>query len=201
MIEHVWKRACASKALSSVWVATDDDRIAQACQGFGASVCMTSALHPTGTDRLAEACRDLPCDVVVNIQGDEPLLDPRLIDRVVEALENDPEAPMATLVHPTEAHAGKNPHRVKAVLDTRGRALYFSRSPIPARREDLASQPGARFLQHVGIYAYRRAFLLDFVKLPQTPLEQSEGLEQLRALEHGHAIAAAIVSLSLFSCP
>ena len=119
---------------------------------------------------------------------DEPLIDPDLIDRCVEALSEDPEAPMATLVHPAGPEAGADPNRVKAVVDARGRALYFSRSPIPAWRGEAASQPKAPFLQHIGLYAYRREFLLEFVGLPQTPLERAERLEQLRVLEHGYRI-------------
>ena len=193
MIEHVFERACAAKTLSTVRVATDDERIAEACRGFGAVVAMTSPNHPTGTDRLAEACQDLDCEIVVNIQGDEPLIDPSLIDRCVEALSEDPEAPMATLVPPAGPEAGADPNRVKAVVDARGRALYFSRSPIPAWRGEAASQPKAPFLQHIGLYAYRREFLLEFVGLPQTPLERAESLEQLRALENGYAIRAVVV--------
>ena len=193
MIQHVYERAVRAQSLSEVRVATDDDRIAEVCRGFGATVAITSANHPTGTDRLAEAIDGLECDIVVNIQGDEPLIDPDLIDLCVEALAGDPQVEMATVVHPAGADAGNDPNRVKAVLDGRGRALYFSRSPIPAWRSDSGSQPKDRFLQHVGLYAYRRDFLLEFVQLPQTPLELSESLEQLRALEHGFGIRAVVI--------
>ena len=193
MVQHVYERAVRASSLSEVRVATDDDRIAEACRGFGAAVAMTSSTHPTGTDRLAEAAAEMECDIVVNIQGDEPLIDPDLIDRCVEALAEDPDVEMATVVHPAGADAGNDPNRVKVVLDGRDRALYFSRSPIPARRDTPASLPKDRYLQHVGLYAYRRDFLLEFVKLPQTPLELSESLEQLRALEHGFGIRTVVV--------
>ena len=195
MIQHVYERACRAKHLDEVWIATDDARIADAARGFGAPVAMTSPDHPTGSDRLAEACQDLDCEIVVNIQGDEPLIDPAQIDACVDALLANPNIPMATLVHPAGAAIASDPHRVKVVLDAAGRALYFSRAPIPAQHTGGAgtADDAPRFLQHIGIYAYRREFLLEFVALPRTCLEVAEGLEQLRALEHGYAIQAVII--------
>jgi 3-deoxy-manno-octulosonate cytidylyltransferase (CMP-KDO synthetase) len=184
----VWDGVRTAKRLERILIATDDERIADACRHFGAEVAMTAASHPTGTDRIAEAAAGLDADLIVNVQGDEPLIEGFVIDAAVAALEADPEAVMATIAHPAEPGDIDDPNRVKLVLDRRGRALYFSRSRIPYPRE-----PGARTLQHVGIYAYRREFLLDFVRLPQTELECSEQLEQLRALEHGHAIRVAVV--------
>jgi 3-deoxy-manno-octulosonate cytidylyltransferase (CMP-KDO synthetase) len=169
-------------------VATDDERIAEAAAAVGAPVAMTSPDHPSGTDRLAEAAAGLPDDVIVNIQGDEPLVQGFVIDAALEALAADREAAMSTVVHALEDGALDDPNRVKVVLDRAGRALYFSRSAIPYRRAD-AEAPDR--LQHVGLYAYRREFLLRFVTLEQGAAERAEGLEQLRALEHGFAIRCA----------
>ncbi len=195
MIQHVWENACTASHLSEVWVATDDERIAAPCSAFGARVAMTSAHHPTGTDRLAEVAAGLDTDVIVNIQGDEPLIEGRVIDIAVAALAEDREAPVATVVHLAGPEVGSNPDRVKVVLDQNLRALYFSRSAIPAQRGDTppSELPTPPFYQHVGLYAYRREFLLEFVKLPRTPAEQSEELEQLRVLEHGYPIRAAVI--------
>jgi 3-deoxy-manno-octulosonate cytidylyltransferase (CMP-KDO synthetase) len=190
MLRWVYDGARRAKRLRDVLVATDDPRIADACSAFGAEVMLTSADHATGTDRLAEAARDLDDDIVVNIQGDEPLIEGQVIDAAVAALEAHPEAPVATVVHAAEPGALEDPNRVKVVLDRRGRALYFSRNPIPALH-DAAHPP--RYWQHVGLYAYRRPFLLELVSLPQTPCERAEALEQLRVLEHGYPIATAVI--------
>ena len=190
MLQHVIEGARRAKRLRDVFVATDDERIAAAAKAVGAKALMTSPDHPTGTDRLAEAAAKLDDAIVVNIQGDEPLIEGFVIDAAVEALEADAEAEMATVVHPLEAAALGDPNRVKVVLDRAGRALYFSRAPIPFRRAD-ARQP--RWLQHVGLYAYRREFLLRFVGLAQGEAERAEGLEQLRALEHGFRIRCAVI--------
>lgn len=190
MIEWVWEGACKAKSLRKVIVATDDERIVEACRSFGAEAVLTSPDHPTGTDRIAEVAKSLPDEIIVNIQGDEPLIQGFVIDALVAAIEADPEAPMATVVHPADADALKDPNRVKVVLDQRGYAMYFSRSTIPYPRIE---DPAPHVLQHVGLYAYRRNFLLDFVKLSRTPAEQTEGLEQLRALEHGYHIRVAKV--------
>jgi 3-deoxy-manno-octulosonate cytidylyltransferase (CMP-KDO synthetase) len=190
MIQHVIEGARSAKTLRDVLVATDDERIAAAAAAVGARVAMTSPDHPTGTDRLAEAAAKLEDAIVVNIQGDEPLIEGFVIDAAVEALETDAESEMATVVHPLAPAALGDPNRVKAVLDRAGRALYFSRAPIPYRRPDAAAP---RWLQHVGLYAYRREFLLRFVTLGQGEAERAEGLEQLRALEHGFRIRCAVI--------
>jgi 3-deoxy-manno-octulosonate cytidylyltransferase (CMP-KDO synthetase) len=188
LVQRVWEGARSAKRLERVIVATEDARIVEACRSFGAEVVLTSSAHPTGTDRIAEVAMALDADVVVNVQGDEPLIEGHVIDAALAALEEDPGAPMSTVVHPADPDGLDDPNRVKVVLDRRGRALYFSRSRIPYPRE-----PGARTWQHVGLYAYRRPFLLEFVRLPQTELERVEALEQLRALENGHAIRVAVV--------
>jgi 3-deoxy-manno-octulosonate cytidylyltransferase (CMP-KDO synthetase) len=192
MVQRVFERARSAKRLSEVFVATDDAGIAAACRAFGAPVVMTSPDHPTGTDRLAEAAQKIDHDVIVNIQGDEPLIEGFVVDAAVDALLEDDGAPaptqMSTVVHALEGGARDDPNRVKVVLDRAGFALYFSRSPIPYERAKATAT-----YQHVGLYAYRRPFLLDFVGLPRTPAEQAEELEQLRALEHGYRIKAAVV--------
>jgi 3-deoxy-manno-octulosonate cytidylyltransferase (CMP-KDO synthetase) len=190
MVQHVWQGARQAKRLGAVLIATDDERIAEVCRGFGAEVALTRADHPTGTDRLAEVAASRDEDLIVNIQGDEPLIAGFVIDAVVDALSEANDAPMATVVHAAEADALGDPNRVKVVLDRAGYALYFSRSPIPARRPH---HPAPRIWQHVGLYAYRREFLAEFVAMDQTPAEQAEGLEQLRALENGRRIRCAII--------
>ena len=189
MIQRVFERTRSAGCIDDVYVATDDDRIAEACAAFGAPVLMTRSDHPTGTDRLAEAAAGLEHDVIVNVQGDEPLIEAFVIDAAVDALLGDPTASMSTVVHALEGDARDDPNRVKVVVDQQGFALYFSRSPIPHQR--VPSK--APTWQHVGLYVYRRDFLLDFVSLPRTPAEQAEELEQLRALESGHRIKVAIV--------
>jgi len=184
MIQRVWERAREAKSLRDVVVATDDERIAALCRSFGAPVTMTRADHPSGTDRLGEVAAGLDDEIVVNVQGDEPLIAGFVIDAVVEALREDPGAHMATAVHAASERELRDPNRTKAVVDEAGRAVAFSRA-LPGG--------GLRALQHVGIYAYRRGFLLEFVDLPQTANEQVEQLEQLRALDHGFAIRAARV--------
>jgi 3-deoxy-manno-octulosonate cytidylyltransferase (CMP-KDO synthetase) len=190
MLQHVIEGARRAKRLREVLVATDDARIAEAAAAVGAPVVMTSVDHPTGTDRLAEAAASFADAIVVNIQGDEPLIEGFVIDAAVEALEADAGAVASTVVHPLEPGALDDPNRVKVVLDRSGRALYFSRAPVPFRRADA---PAPRWLQHVGLYAYRRDFLLQFVSLAQGEAERAEGLEQLRILEHGHAIRCAVI--------
>lgn len=188
MVEHVYRRASAARLVGAVVVATDDARVAAAVERFGGIARMTSASHRTGTDRIAEVAANLSCDIVVNVQGDEPLIEPAMIDQVVEPLVNDPAVDMTTaycIVRDPADHA--NPNVVKVVVDRRGRALYFSRAAIPHRRDGRLT-PQVPVFKHIGLYGYRRRFLLAFSTLPQTPLELSESLEQLRALEHGHYI-------------
>ena len=187
MIQHVWERTRFAKQVDAVVIATDDERIRNACESFGAEVEMTAEDHPTGTDRLAEVAARHDHDVIVNVQGDEPLIEGFVIDAAIEALMRDDRAAMSTVVHRAESEAFEDPNRVKVVVDSAGFALYFSRAPTPFRRKDTGIAP----LQHVGIYAYRRDFLLEFVKLERSPAERTEELEQLRALENGYRIRAA----------
>jgi 3-deoxy-manno-octulosonate cytidylyltransferase (CMP-KDO synthetase) len=190
MIEHVYRRAAEARGVDAVVVATDDQRVADAVQRFGGIARMTGSQHKTGTDRIAEVARDLRCAIVVNVQGDEPLVDPSAITQMVDALNADPTLGIATLRTPIrhgEDYA--SPHVVKVVVDERDNALYFSRAPIPHYRE--GPPEGGRYAyKHLGLYAYRRDFLLRLAELPQTVLEQAESLEQLRALEHGCRIRA-----------
>ncbi len=192
MLQHVVEGARTAKCLREVIVATDDARIAAACARFGVRAVMTSPAHPTGTDRIAEVAATLDAEIIVNVQGDEPLIAGFVIDAVVAALAAAPECAMATAVHRSDAAAASDPNRVKAVLDRAGNALYFSRAPVPFVRAGTHS-PAPPLWQHVGLYAYRRAFLLEYVRLPQTPLERAEQLEQLRALEHGQRIRCAVI--------
>jgi 3-deoxy-manno-octulosonate cytidylyltransferase (CMP-KDO synthetase) len=188
MIEHVYRRAAAATAVTSVMVATDDERILEAVRAFGGVACLTSSDHRSGTDRLAEVAAELSCDVIVNVQGDEPLIEPAMIDEAVEPLLVDPMVVMSTLrrqiADPAELH---NPNVTKVVVDREGYALYFSRTPIPYVRE---GAPPARAWRHVGLYVYRRDLLLQLAELAPTELERSESLEQLRALENGIRILA-----------
>ena len=183
MIQRTWQGAARSQKLRDVIIATDDSRILQAARGFGASVALTSSGHPTGTDRLAEVAESLDDDIVVNIQGDEPLIQAPVLEALIDALVSEPRAAMSTVVHPLAANAVEDRNRVKARLDPAGRALDFTRE---------ATEPGYDW-QHAGLYAYRRSFLLEFVRLERTEREEAEGLEQLRALGHGRWIQAAIV--------
>ncbi len=187
MIEHVWERTRTAKRVDDVIVATDDERIEAACRAFGARVEMTRTDHETGTDRLAEVAKRHSHDVIVNVQGDEPLIEGFVVDAAIQALLESDEASMSTIVHRADHAAQDDPNRVKVVLDRRGFALYFSRAAIPYRRK----QSDAPTLQHVGLYVYRRDFLLEIVELARSPAERSEELEQLRALENGFKIAAA----------
>jgi 3-deoxy-manno-octulosonate cytidylyltransferase (CMP-KDO synthetase) len=191
MVARVCERAAASGA-KSVCVATDDERIARAVRAHGFEARMTRADHASGTDRIAEAAAAMglaPQEIVVNVQGDEPLIAPALIARVAEALATRPEASVSTACHPIrDAAAFANPNVVKAVLDAEGCALYFSRAPIPHPRE--GGMPTA--LRHIGIYGYRAEFLARYAELAPSPLEKVEALEQLRVLWHGFRIAVAV---------
>ncbi len=195
LIQHVVERCQQAKALSEVIVATDDTRIWEVAQSFCRAE-MTSPEHPSGSDRIAEVASRCACDAVVNIQGDEPLLDPQVIDAVARALAQTEMSTAATLIKEVDDYA--NPNVVKVVVNTAGRALYFSRRTVPylreaasrSAREQLAAFP---FLKHLGIYGYRRETLKRLVKFPVSPLEAAEKLEQLRALENGIAIAVVRV--------
>jgi 3-deoxy-manno-octulosonate cytidylyltransferase (CMP-KDO synthetase) len=197
LVQHVYERARAARRAGQVIVATDDPRIVAAVEGFGGRVVLTRRDHASGTDRVAEVAWTLDADVIVNLQGDEPLVDPAALDLLPELLRRDPGADMATLAAPiTSAEQWQAPNCVKVVCDAANRALYFSRSPIPYVRDgrpDFSARP-ARFLQHLGLYAYRRAFLLQLARLPQHPLEEAEKLEQLRALALGQRIHVGLVA-------
>jgi len=196
MVVRTAEQAARSGA-TRVIIATDDERIRQAAADHGMQAMLTRADHPTGTDRLAEVCAQLRLDaetVVVNVQGDEPLIDPRHIDQVAQLLRASPGAAIATCAAPiSDAGTLFNPNAVKVVCGADGRALYFSRAPIPWARDALAGggralAPGLPALHHIGLYAYRAGFLASFPALPQGPLERFESLEQLRALENGYGI-------------
>ncbi len=186
MICRVYDRASQAKTLSGVVVATDDERILRAVEDHGGRAMMTAKDHPTGTDRLAEVAEAYPdVDLIINVQGDEPLIEPPLIDELGRAFDDDAELQMATVMTPMEDEAEqKNPNNVKVVTDKNGCALYFSRSLLPYPRNDA----GTPVYKHIGIYAYRRDFLLAYAKMTPTPLERAESLEQLRALENGYKI-------------
>ena len=203
-MKHVWERCQRAKRLDLVVVATDDMRIASAAFEWGAEVALTSPKHRSGTNRVAEvALKTNRFEYVINIQGDEPLIDSRLIDKLVEKLRSDRRLKMVTAAHPFENPADAfSPHQVKVVLDCRGNALYFSRSPIPAPRDNSPTIAASRwprthdllFLRHQGIYGFRRPTLLQFVKWKPTPLERAESLEQLRALENGVKVHVLITA-------
>lgn len=199
LIQHVYERACAAGCGADVVVATDDDRILAAVQSFGGRAVMTRADHPSGTDRVAEVATNLVADVIVNLQGDEPQIDPGSIDVLAGLLADDPGAVMATLAVPIrDREAYFSPNVVKVVCDDRGRALYFSRSPIPMVRDgepDFSAEP-ARFFQHLGVYAYRRPFLLQIAATKPHRLEEAEKLEQLRVLGTGGGIRIGVVAHS-----
>ena len=189
MIEHVYRRVTAARVLSDVLVATDDLRIATRVNGFGGKVRLTKASHETGTDRLAEVAASMDCDIVVNVQGDEPLVDPRAIDELVAPFTTDATVQITTLFRRIlDLSELNNPNITKVVVDRGGFALYFSRAPIPYLRERRSGWPP--LYRHIGLYAYRRSALLVIASLEPTPLERAESLEQLRALEHGIRIKA-----------
>jgi len=185
MVEHVYRRAASAQSVSATIVATDDERIRAAVIAFGGEVRMTSPTHASGTDRVAEVAASLACDIVVNVQGDLPLIDPGTIDDVAGVLADDPSLPMSTIrrrLDDPEAIADSNIVKVAVAAD--GDALYFSRAPIPFNRDGRA----VAVWKHIGLYAYRRSFLLELSRLTPTPLERAEALEQLRVLEHGYRI-------------
>jgi len=184
ILQHVYERASAARYLNHLIIATDDDRIADEARRFGAPVRMTRADHLSGTDRVAEAASTENADVVVNIQGDEPLIDPDAIDAAVLGVLGDPKVPMGTLKKRIVARREvEDPNVVKVVTDHLQNAIYFSRCPIPYDRGQ-----NAAYFKHVGLYVYRRDFLLGYSHLPVGPLEEAERLEQLRALENGYPI-------------
>ena len=192
LLQHVWERCRRATALDSVIIATDDMRIAEAAFAWGAEVSLTSANHASGTDRIAEVAAKLRgVSHIINIQGDEPLIDPKLINQLARKMQRDPKIEMITAVHPFDDPAdAQSPHQVKAVLDRkRSRALFFPLTPSPTRATPAAP---IRYFRHQGIYGYRRDLLLRFVRWQPTPLEKAEALEQLRALENGVKIHVVV---------
>ena len=206
MIQWVYERTRRSKLINRVIVATDDERILSAVNSFNGEAMMTSSHHATGTDRIAEVARSLDCDIVVNVQGDEPLIRPEMIDEAIAPLLQNASTPMGTLCRRIEdREEAFDPNVVKVVFDKNGFALYFSRAPIPWDRDAWAGKGSWKDLslegplyKHIGLYVYRRDFLLDYAAMPRTALEDAEKLEQLRALEHGHKIRVVITSHESF---
>jgi len=189
LIQHTYEQACKARLPRRVIIAADDEKIVAAAGEFGAECVLTSPDHQSGTDRIAEAVRDLDVDIVINVQGDEPEIDPDHIDYLAELLVDNPDYPMATLATPLrEARHVAEPNVVKAIVAPNGRAIYFSRCPIPYDRDKAGIGAPEQYLRHLGIYAYRKDFLLAITALPQTPLEKLEKLEQLRAVENGYPI-------------
>lgn len=188
MIEHVWRQASQCRELDRLLIACDHDEVFKTARAFGAQVVMTSPDHPSGSDRIAEAIGSLPCELVVNIQGDEPFIEPKVIDALVVALKNDAAASVATVIKEIRSDDDiRNPNVVKVVIDRNRYALYFSRSVIPYDRN--AQRPsGLRYFKHLGLYAYRKDFLMSYKDWPKSMLEATEQLEQLRILEAGHKI-------------
>jgi 3-deoxy-manno-octulosonate cytidylyltransferase (CMP-KDO synthetase) len=206
MIQWVYEGTRRSRLISRVIVATDDDRILRAVRSFGGDAVMTSPSHQTGTDRIAEAVGSLSCDIVVNVQGDEPLVHPEMIDSAVQPLVDDPSIPIGTVCRRIDRREEAfDPNVVKVVCDRKGFALYFSRAPIPWHRDAWAGTDRLSEMQltgplykHIGLYVYRKEFLLHYAALPQTPLEAVEKLEQLRALESGHRIRVSVTDHESF---
>ena len=197
MIVRVYEQASRAKRLSGVIAAVDDERVYEAVVSHGGKAMMTAKDHPTGTDRLAEVAAAHPeAELIINVQGDEPLIEPDLIDALAAAFEEEPELQMATVKSPmTDENEMRNPNNVKVVTDKEGYALYFSRSLLPYPRENT----GVTVYKHIGIYAYRRDFLLQYARMEPTALEQTESLEQLRALENGYKIKVAKTNLESYS--
>jgi 3-deoxy-manno-octulosonate cytidylyltransferase (CMP-KDO synthetase) len=197
LIQHVHEQVSAARRVDRCIVATDDARIAEAVRSFGGEAAMTRPDHPSGTDRIAEVIRGLdgaPDDIILNVQGDEPEIEPAYLDRLVERLLSNPTCAVATLACPFPLDADpRDPNYVKVVCNRREMALYFSRALIPYPREAEAAADDGEWLLHLGVYAYRRAFLLDFASWETSALERTERLEQLRVLDNGHVMAVAIV--------
>jgi 3-deoxy-manno-octulosonate cytidylyltransferase (CMP-KDO synthetase) len=188
MLQHVYERASQARYLTSTIIATDDVKVHTVARSFGARVVMTRPDHLSGTDRVAEAASSEGAEIIVNIQGDEPLIDPAAIDAAILPLVHEPDVVMATLKKRIEfAREIADPNVVKVVTDAAGDAIYFSRCPIPYVRQDRGAA-GAPYFKHIGLYVYRRDFLMGYSSLPTGPLEQAERLEQLRAIENGYRI-------------
>ena len=188
MIAWVIEGAKTAKTLADIWVATDDERIAQVAQAAGAKVAMTDSELPSGTDRIWAAIQKVDCDIVINIQGDEPLVQGALVDALARPLIEDVGLEMATLAHPISLEELLSPNAVKVVVDQKGNALYFSRAPIPYSRDNARQSDLSGSLKHIGMYGYRKSFLKTFCAAPQVEIERAESLEQLRALSLGAKI-------------
>ena len=189
MIEHVYDRCGQVDSIDRVIVATDDQRIYDCVNKFGGQVEMTSEAHKSGTDRIAEVARELESELIINVQGDEPLISPTMIERAVQPFRAESNLKMSTLKKKiTDKKSIEDPDIVKVVCDREGYALYFSRSPLPYHREGNSRKTETFYYQHIGLYVYRREFLLKYTELTPTPLEKAESLEQLRALENGYSI-------------
>jgi len=189
LIQHTYERACLAKLPEKVIIAADDEKVAAAAETFGAECVLTSPDHQSGTDRIAEAVADMDVEIIVNLQGDEPEIDPGNIDYLAKMLMDNPDCPMATLAAEFQtAQQVSDPNIVKVIISRNNKAIYFSRSPIPYDRDKSGVGNVKQYLRHIGIYAYRKKFLLEITALPQTLLEKIEKLEQLRAIENGFGI-------------
>ena len=189
LIQHTYERACLAKLPEKVIIAADDEKVLAAAETFGAECVLTSPDHQSGTDRIAEAVADMDVEIIVNLQGDEPEIDPGNIDYLARMLMDNPDCPMATLAAEFQnAEQVSDPNIVKAIIGCNNEAIYFSRWPIPYDREKSGVGDVKQYLRHIGIYAYRKKFLLEITALPQTPLEKIEKLEQLRAIENDFSI-------------
>ena len=197
LIQHTWERAKQAKLLDSVLIAADDSKVVEAAKSFFADCVLTSKNHQSGTDRIAEAVKNTDADIIINLQADEPEIDPANIDYLASMLIDNPDCPMATLAAGFE-NAGQvsDPNIVKVIIDVNSRAVYFSRSPIPFDRDRGGVGDIKKYLRHLGIYAYRKDFLMKFTTLPQSDLEKTEKLEQLRAIENGYSILIGKVTHS-----
>lgn len=194
MIEHVYRQAKKSRSCDEILIACDDPCVMDAAAGFGASVVMTSPDHPSGTDRVAQAVQNVPADIVINIQGDEPLIAPDMIDALAAAIRTDASCVMATVARKiTDPAEVADPNVVKVVLDGQGNALYFSRSVVPFNRDKISFEE-MQYLKHFGLYAYRKDFLMKLKTLPPSALEESERLEQLRVLQAGYKIKVVLTN-------
>jgi len=195
--QHTYETALQAKLLDEIIIAADDEKIVTAAKSFGARCVLTSPDHQSGTDRIAEAVKNIDADIIINLQADEPEIDPANIDLLAQLLINNPQYPMATLVAGFEnAEQIQNPNIVKVIADKNNRAIYFSRSPVPYNRDCVGIGPAEKYLRHLGIYAYRKDFLLKITTLPQTELEKTEKLEQLRVIVNGYQILIAKVTHS-----
>lgn len=193
LVQRVYQKASKSKLVDKVLVATDSRKIKDLMEDLGAEVKLTSKNHRTGSDRVAEAVRNIPCDIVLNIQCDEPFLNPKMVDDLIRLMRHQKDLKMATLAYRTkDPELIYDPNIVKVVLDQKDFALYFSRMPVPFHRSAGKSSRRSDFYEHIGIYAFRKSFLMRFARLPQSPLETEERLEQLRALENGCKIKVLV---------